>query len=79
MIINRERDPNLSLYYIGGIILEILKKDCEMNINLLYEEVIKSVGVEFHIDFFYYSLDWLFLLSLIKINNGRVKLCESKN
>ena len=33
MIINNNRKPELSLYYIGGVIIEILKDNDEMNIE----------------------------------------------
>ena len=48
MIVNVEREPNRSLYYLGGILLTILEQ----------KRVI--------------PIDWLFILSLIKIKEGKV-------
>lgn len=76
MIINSERNPNMSLYYLGSIVLEILLKKDNTSIENLYEATQVALGLDLHIDFFYYALDWLYLISAIKLNNERICLCE---
>jgi hypothetical protein len=76
MIINVERKPSLSLYYIGGIILQILKKDKCHTIDNLFEIIKGEIDQDLHIDFYYYALDWLFILSKVRLIKGWVKLCE---
>lgn len=75
MIINLERSPDYSLYYIGGIVVEYLKKHGKSQIEQLYIEVKSHISENVHIDFLYYALDWLYLLSLIEIDKNKVMLC----
>lgn len=75
MIINFERNPTVSLYYLGSIVLEILLKKDKISIEDLYEATQMALGQDLHIDFFYYTLDWLYLISAIKLNDERVCLC----
>ncbi|MBX4265895.1 ABC-three component system middle component 6 [Clostridium estertheticum] len=75
MIINIDREPKYSLYYIGGIILELLNKNHKISIENLYKNVKVMIDENLHIDFLYYSLDWLYILSLIKVNENKVMLC----
>ncbi|ACQ53417.1 hypothetical protein AGE29_03690 [Clostridium botulinum] len=76
MIINIDRDPKYSLYYIGGIILDLLNSNNKnLSIEIIYTKVKNIVDKNIHIDFIYYSLDWLYILSLINISENRVILC----
>lgn len=72
MIVNVEREPNRSLYYLGGILLSILEQRKVMPMEELLIEVQQQINEKIHVDFIYYALDWLFLLSLIKMEEGRV-------
>lgn len=75
MIINSERKPDMSLYYVGGKIIEILFENKSEQLDFLLETLKTSVQEDMHFDFFYYALDWLFILSAIKLEEGRVSLC----
>lgn len=75
LIINVDREPKYSLYYIGSVIMEELKHNKEMIIEDLYKNICLEIDANLHIDFLYYSLDWLFLLSLIRVEGNRVVLC----
>lgn len=79
MIINAERDPSISLYYLGSVVLKSLIKEENCALDELYALVQKDLGNDLHIDFFYYTLDWLFILSAIKLEGGSVSLCELKD
>ena len=72
MIVNAEREPDYSLYYWGSILLEILESTDVMPIEELLSETKNRLNKEIHIDFLYYTIDWLFLLSLVSIREGRV-------
>mgnify|MGYP001123288418 CR=1 FL=1 len=50
----------------GGILLEILEQTKVLTIEELLYETQNKLKKKLHIDFLYYALDWLFLLSLIK-------------
>lgn len=72
MIINTDRNPELSLYYVGGILLRILKENPVSNIEELLEKSRSKLDKNMHIDFLYYALDWLYLLSIISIKEGMI-------
>ncbi|PFI68964.1 hypothetical protein COJ57_26575 [Bacillus cereus] len=76
MIINLDRDPKYSLYYIGSIIIENLKAKKRLDIEILYKIIRLKVDENLHIDFLYYALDWLYMLSIIYIDESQVILCE---
>ena len=59
MIVNVEREPDLSLYYLGGILLEILEQTKVLTIEELLYETQNKLKKKLHIDFLYYALDWL--------------------
>jgi len=75
MIINQDREPKYSLFYIGSIILEILDKSKGISIDELYVQVKEQIDKNLHIDFLYYSLDWLYILSTIKLEGNKVIRC----
>ncbi|MFT4451335.1 ABC-three component system middle component 6 [Parvimonas sp. G1425] len=72
MILNIQRHPDFSLYSLGGILLEILEQVKVIPIEKLLEEVQQRVKKRVHVDFIYYALDWLYLLELVKIEEGEV-------
>lgn len=75
LIINLDREPKYSLYYIGAFIIEELKNNEIMTIDELYKNIGLKIDAKLHIDFIYYSLDWLYLLSSIRVEGNRVALC----
>lgn len=79
MIISKDRNPKLSLHYIGFLILKILKEKKSIDIEDLYKLILKEIDIDMHIDFLYYSLDWLFLTSSITLNHTEVQLCILKD
>lgn len=72
MIVNVEREPRLSLYFLGGILLSIIEQRKIIPLEEMLIEVQRRINEKVHVDFIYYTLDWLFLLSLIKIEEGSV-------
>ncbi|WP_371932390.1 ABC-three component system middle component 6 [Bacillus sp. WLY-B-L8] len=75
MIINLNREPKYSLYNIGSIIIKQLKDSKNMDIGVLYSKIRLEIDQNLHIDFLYYALDWLYMLSIIEIDENRVVLC----
>ena len=72
MILNSQRQPDFSLYYLGGILLEILEQKKILSFEELLEESQQRIEKKVHVDFIYYALDWLYLLELVKIEEGKV-------
>lgn len=79
MILNIQRQPNFSLYYLGSKLLEILEHRKVISIEELFEEVRQHIKKKVHADFIYYALDWLYLLELVKIEEGEVYYENKKN
>lgn len=75
MIINIDREPKYSLFYIGSIILECINNKNKISIDELYVDIKKKIDKNLHIDFLYYSLDWLFILGKIKLEGDKVTKC----
>lgn len=75
MIINQDREPKYSLFYIGSVILEILEKSKGISIDELYDKVKDRIDKNLHIDFLYYSIDWLYVLSAVKLEGNKVIRC----
>lgn len=82
MIINKERHPVFSLYYLGAIVLKCLSSEKKFTIDELYNEIKSHVynnyQIEIPINFFYYTLDWLYIQSSIELNNGRITYVNRK-
>ena len=78
MIVNIEREPDLSLYYLGGILLAILEQNAVISIEDLLVEAQNQLEEKVHIDFIYYAFDWLFLLSVVRIKEGKVYYEDTK-
>ena len=64
MLINIEREPKYSLFYIGYEILDFLKnKRNGKCIEEIYELIKQKIDEKISIDYIYYALDWLYLIS----------------
>ena len=72
MILNSQRQPDFSLYYLGGVLLKILEQVKVISIEKLLEESQQHLKKKVHVDFIYYGLDWLYLLELVRVEEGKV-------
>lgn len=76
MIIDKNINPERNLYYLGGVLIELLnnKGDEEYDYLDLYEQFKKKNNIS--INLYSLTLDWLFILGVItKGGNGRIKKC----
>lgn len=76
MIIDKNISPERNLYYLGGILIELLNnKDYDEYDYLdLYEEFKQSNNVS--INLYSFTLDWLYILGVVTNGgNGRIKKC----
>ena len=70
MIISSEIKPELNIYVIGSRIIQILSKSqfgC-FDFDILYNKYEKKFSNEISLNYFLYSLDYLYLLGLIERN-----------
>lgn len=75
MILSNNSNPKNCLYYIGGIILKIIKnqEDYKYDYLELYNELKNNHNVSFQL--YNFTLDWLYLISAVKFDeeDGVVK------
>lgn len=73
MILNNS-NPEYSIYYIGGVLLNILYENSN-NLSLidLYEKYKSKIKKYANFTYFILSIDWLYLIDAIKIENGYIK------
>lgn len=75
MIIDKNINPERDLYYLGGILIDVLSKNKE---NIDYIDLYRQFCKEQHItiNLFSLTLDWLFILGLVDNGKeGRIKRC----
>ncbi len=72
LIVNSNRAPQYSLFYLGAKVLEICcDKHPPISLDYIYKEMaaeIQNLGL----DYFYLTLDWLFLIGKITYTDGGV-------
>jgi len=77
MIIDKNTNPERDLYYLGGILIDILskkKKIKEFDYLELYN--LFNQRQEITINLYALTLDWLFILGLVtKGKNGTIEKC----
>lgn len=73
MIINKDINPERQIYYISSLILKELKNK-NSNFFEIYSNLKKKTNLS--INLFVFSIDWLFLLGIIKIEKGEILKCS---
>jgi len=67
--------PELSVYYNGALILDMLQQGTELPIMELYQQVRYRADMSFPT--FVLSLDWLYLIDMAHVDEGGVvRLCS---
>ncbi|WP_066256760.1 ABC-three component system middle component 6 [Neobacillus drentensis] len=75
MLLPRDVNPDLSIYYNGSLILQQLIKQDNVGIINLYKSVKSESGMS--LSTYMLSLDWLFLSDIAVVTeSGEVKLCS---
>ncbi len=73
MIIGKDIQPERKLYFLGSKVLELLQKSSqEEDLISLYQTLNDK---EISINMLLLTLDWLFLLGTIKIDEGKIIKC----
>ena len=75
MIVDVDTNPQNQIYYIGGLILNILKQ--QKNVAFSYMDVFETLNKEHRVSINLYtlSLDWLYLLGTINYNEKGLIKC----
>ncbi|MDD2656246.1 MAG: hypothetical protein PHQ18_01605 [Patescibacteria group bacterium] len=76
MIIDKNINPERDLYYLGGILIEVLQNKENKKIDYMDLYTLINNKKEITINLYSLTLDWLFILGLIvKGKNGKIKIC----
>lgn len=75
MIVDVDRNPQNQIYYIGGLILNELKR--QNKVAFSYMDVFEALNKEHKVSINLYtlSLDWLYLLGTISYNEKGLVKC----
>lgn len=75
MILGKDIHPQRKIYYLGAIVIEILKSTDSNGGDFfsLYEQMSKKEKISMNL--FALTLDWLFVLGLIENKKGLIQKC----
>lgn len=76
MIVGKDINPKRDLYYLGALTLRIIRKDGKVKADFfdLFHELNEQEDVS--IKLFALTLNWLYLLDMIKTHDDTVELCS---
>ena len=75
MLLPNNVSPDKSLYFLGGIVLEIIKSSKLINVDELYVEALKRRDISYQLMIL--TLDWLFAVGAIDINDvGEIRCID---
>jgi hypothetical protein len=75
MILGKDTHPTRNIYYLGSVVLGIIKSSSKDKIDFFdtFQKLNEKEKVSMNL--YTLTLDWLFLLGAIKNNNGRFEKC----
>ncbi len=76
MIVDKNINPERDLYYLGGILIDVLAS--KKSVHFDYIDLYKTLNQkqEISINLYSLTLDWLFILGVVsKGENGKIKKC----
>ena len=76
MIVDKNINPERDLYYLGGILIDVLASKSKVDID--YIDLYQSLNQkqEISINLYSLTLNWLFILGVVsKGENGKIKRC----
>lgn len=73
MIIGSDTNPSNEIYYIGAILLSVIKSSSDKYLDILdvYQELNRKRKISMNL--FVLALDWLFMIGTISIINGNIE------
>lgn len=76
MIIDKNTNPERDLYYLGGVLIDVLANKNNKEIDYMDLFVLFNQRQEITINLYSLTLDWLFILGVVnKGENGKIKKC----
>ena len=76
MIINKNINPERDLYYLGGILIEVLQNNVKKEVDYMELYLLVKTKKDISINLYSLTLDWLFIIGLVaKGEKGKIKIC----
>lgn len=76
MIVDKNTNPERDLYYLGGILIDVIENKNSSEIDYMDLYNLLNQKQEITINLYSLTLDWLFILGLVaKGENGKIKKC----
>jgi hypothetical protein len=76
MIVDKNVNPERDLYYLGGILIDLLSNRRVESIDYLDLFQLFKQRMDITVNLFSFTLDWLFILGLVrKGENGKIIKC----
>lgn len=76
MIVDKNTNPERDLYYLGGILIDVISNKNSSEIDYMDLYKLFNQKQEITINLYSLTLDWLFILGLVtKGENGTIKKC----
>lgn len=66
--------PENSIYFNGALVLNVLQESKDLELVSVYQKVKKIKNLSFPV--FLLCLDWLYIINVAEVKNGRVELCS---
>jgi hypothetical protein len=76
MIIDKNINPERDLYYLGGVLIDVLNNKNNTEIDYMDLFILFNQKQKITINLYSLTLDWLFILGLVtKGENSKIKIC----
>lgn len=76
MIILTESEPEFSLYYIGGYIIDLVTDSISLYVTEIFLKLREIISLEITFNRVMYTLDWLYMIGLIdRKEDGKIFKC----
>ena len=76
MIIDKNTNPERDLYYLGGILIDVLQNKENKEVDYMDLYTLINNKTEITVNLYSLTLDWLFILGLVaKGEQGKIKIC----
>jgi len=76
MIIDRNINPERDLYYLGGLLIDVLQKKDIKEVDYMDLYTLLNREHEISLNLYSLTLDWLFILGVVANDrNGKIRKC----
>lgn len=72
MIVDKDANPEETIYYIACCVLEIIKRKDYIDLDQLHRDISTNFNINLAYNNFISALDFLYLIEKLKIKNDRI-------